>query len=152
MRRALVFTDWDAVAKDVQTLSIGYYVQLGRWSLAQTCDHLALWTSYPVDGYPVSPLPWLVRATMGRWFKWRVLHSRRGMPARVPTLPQTVSAPGGAAEPAIAKFTQAIERFHTHTGEFVPSPLMGPLTRAECERVCLIHAAHHLSFLLPKVV
>jgi hypothetical protein len=44
-----------------------------------------------------------------------------------------------------------IERFGDHQGGYQPSPLFGAPSREEWSGLRLIHAAHHVSFLVPKV-
>jgi len=44
----------------------------------------------------------------------------------------------------------SIRRFAEHPGEMQPSPLFGKMTRDQWTDLHLIHASHHLSFLLPK--
>ena len=44
----------------------------------------------------------------------------------------------------------AIERFKTHSGDVHPSPLFGAMTKETALQLQLKHAAHHLSFLVPK--
>jgi hypothetical protein len=50
----------------------------------------------------------------------------------------------------VARLKAAAERFKTYTGDIVPSPLFGKMTKDEAEKLQLVHSAHHLSFLVPK--
>jgi hypothetical protein len=49
---------------DVQRLLAGHRT-VGRWSLAQICNHLAASITWSVEGFPDRPAPWLVRVTLG---------------------------------------------------------------------------------------
>jgi hypothetical protein len=49
----------------------------------------------------------------------------------------------------IDRLVGAIDRYVNHTGPVRPSPLLGKLTRAEWDQIHLIHASHHLSFIVP---
>ena len=60
---------------------------------------------------------------------------REGMPAGKPTLPQSVTAPGGDPAAALWRLKAAAERFATHGWEYRPSPLFGPLSRDEALKV-----------------
>lgn len=152
-RRQLSFASLDDAVRDAEHLLAAGYEKAGNWDLAQCCDHLASWLTYPVGGFPKAALPIrmmlaVVRRTMGR----RMLtgYLRDGMPAGKPTLPQSMAAPGGDPAAALERLREAARRFQAHPGEYLPSPLFGRLTRDEALTVQLRHAAHHLSFLVPK--
>jgi hypothetical protein len=153
VRRQLKFDSFDDVVAEVERLRAGAYEKAGTWDLAQVCDHLAAWATYPVEGFPKAPLPIavilrLVRATLGRGMYQKYM--REGMPAGKPTMPQSVVAAGGDPAAAIERLKSAYTRFKAHAGEYLPSPLFGQLTREEAMAIQLRHAEHHLSFLVPK--
>lgn len=152
-RRQLRFGSLAEAVAEAERLLANGYNRTGNWSLAQCCDHLANWLTYPVSGFPRSPLPVrmafaVVRPLMGRKMLNRFL--AEGMPAGRPTLPVSVSAPGGDDATAVGRLKEAVRRFETHAGEYGPSPLFGPLSRDEAMQVQVKHAEHHLSFLMPK--
>ena len=152
-RRALTFDTLGAAVRDAEHLLAAGYDRAGTWDLAQCLDHLAAWLTYPVSGFPTAPLPIrlmlaVVRRTLGRGMLTKYL--REGMPAGKPTMPQSVTPPGGDPAAALGRFRAAVSRFRAHGGDYLPSPLFGPLTRDEALKVQLAHAAHHLSFLVPK--
>ena len=153
VRRQLAFDSLDAAVRDAEHLLAAGYERAGTWDLAQCLDHLAAWLTYPVEGFPRVPLLLrpvfaLVRATLGRGMLNKTL--RDGMPAGKPTMPQSVAPPGGDPAAALGRFKAAAGRFAAHGGDYLPSPLFGPLTRDEALKVQLAHCAHHLSFLVPK--
>jgi hypothetical protein len=90
----------------------------------------------------------VVRAAVGRRMLNKTL--RDGMSAGQPTSPQSVAKAGGDSAAALGRFRAAAERFAAHGGDYLPSPLFGPLTRDEALQVQLAHCAHHMSFLVPK--
>ena len=152
-RRLLVFNDLDEVVRDAETLLANGYEKAGNWDLAQVAGHLANWLTYPVAGFPRAPWPirvmlGAVRATLGR--RMFEKYMREGMPAGKPTIPESVPVAGGDAAQAVARLREAVARFQAHTGDYLPSPLFGRLTREEARSIQLRHAAHHLSFLVPK--
>lgn len=152
-RRMLTFATLDAAVRDAEHLLAAGYDKAGTWDLAQCLDHLTAWLTYPVAGFPRAPLPIrlmlaVVRRTLGRGMLTKYL--RDGMPAGKPTMPQSVGQPGGDPAAALGRFQAAADRFTAHGGDYLPSPLFGPLTRDEALKVQLAHAAHHLSFLVPK--
>ncbi|MBX9624907.1 MAG: DUF1569 domain-containing protein [Gemmataceae bacterium] len=152
-RRTLTFASLDEVVRDAEHLLAVGYDKAGNWDLAQCCDHLASWLTYPVNGFPRLPLllrpPFaIVRTLMGRKLLAKFL--REGMPPGKMTMPQSVAAPGGDPAAAVGRLRDAAKRFRDHGGEYLPSPLFGKLTRDEALNVQLRHCAHHLSFLIPK--
>ncbi len=152
-RRQLRFDTLDAAVRDAEHLLAAGYDRAGTWDLAQCLDHLTAWLTYPVDGFPRMPLLLrpvfaVVRATMGRKLLAKFL--REGMPPGKPTVPQSVVPPGGDPGAALGRFKAAAARFGAHAGDYLPSPLLGPLSREESLKVQLGHCAHHLSFLVPK--
>ena len=152
-RRTLTFATPDDAVRDAEHLLAVGYEKAGNWDLPQCLDHLTAWLTYPVDGFPRMPLLLrpvfaLVRATLGRGMLTKYL--REGMPAGKPTIPQSVGVSGGDPAAALGRFRAAAERFAAHGGDYLPSPLFGPLTRDEALKVQLAHCAHHLSFLVPK--
>jgi hypothetical protein len=155
-RRALAFNDLDEVVRDAENLQANGYEKAGNWDLAQVAGHLADWMRFPVEGFPRSPLPirlmlGLIRKTVGRKKLLGYL-SDKSFPAGKPTMPQTVPPPGGDPREAIGKLRASVDRLKGYAGPIVPSPLFGPMTKDEAVRMQLVHAAHHLSFLVPKNV
>lgn len=153
-RRRLSFRDLDEVVRDAEALLAGGYRRVGRWDLSQVCGHLADWLTYPVDGFPTPPLAlrplmFLMRNTIAPRMLRKTL-AKGEMPAGAPTLPASVPAPGGDESEAVARLRRAVERFRAHEGEYLPSPLFGPVSRDEANRIHLIHCAHHLGFLIPE--
>lgn len=154
MRRTLDFRDLDAILADLDQLATRGYDRAGNWDLAQTCGHLADWMGYPMDGYPVPPLP--IRILLGA-LKATIIPGQlkkmldtRSMPAGGPTMPQTVPAPGGDETAAVDRLRATIARFRDFGGPIQPSPLFGTLDPETCRQLQYIHCAHHLSFLRPR--
>jgi hypothetical protein len=57
---------------------------------------------------------------------------------------QTLTAPEEAEG-----LRAAISHYKASPGPVIPHRLFGPLTKAEWDRLQLIHVAHHLSFAVP---
>ncbi|HAN98947.1 MAG TPA: hypothetical protein DCQ98_16615 [Planctomycetaceae bacterium] len=152
-RRRLSFANLDDVLHDVAVLRLRGYEALGRWNLGQICAHLDDWMRYPLDGYPrtpllMAPVLWSMRVTVGPGMLRKILESGR-MSNASPTLPVSVHGPEEDETAAVERLTQTIRRFRSHRGKFLPSPLFGPLSPAQADLLQRIHAAHHLSFLVP---
>ncbi|MDR3619845.1 MAG: DUF1569 domain-containing protein [Paludisphaera borealis] len=153
-RRVLDYRDWPAVIADVERLGRDGYSKVGRWDLSQTCDHLADWLTFPLDGFPPTPAPirlmlWTLGKLVGRKALRKTL-ATRSMPGGAPTIPVTVHQSGGNAAEAVERLRTAISRFQAHSGKFYPSPIFGHLDRETISQLQLIHCAHHLSFLAPS--
>jgi hypothetical protein len=152
-RRKLSFTKLDEVAADAENLLAKGYDRAGNWDLAQVAGHVAEWMRFPIEGFPkppifIQPILWLMKVTSGKRMLDKVLAD--GFSPGGHTMPETVPPAGGNAAEAVAKLRAAVERWKAHTGEVYPSPLFGAMTREAALQVQLKHAAHHLSFLVPK--
>ncbi len=147
-RRTLDFRSFDEVWADVQALHQSGYQRAGNWSLGQICDHLAIFIRGSLDGFD-RMMPWLLRATVGRYFLKKILRERR-MKAGL-RVPQK-SLPGNVVEdaPAVKSFGELLDRYRTYSGPMHPSPIFGDLTRETWTDLHLVHASHHLSFLQPN--
>jgi hypothetical protein len=145
-RRSLSYSSFDEVMPDVERLLHGH-VTVGTWSLAQICRHLATVMRRVVDlpaSTPHDPSQWV-----GEYQKMEVLESGlipEGLPAPPVVLP---AEPLGEREEAEA-LRQAIAYYEASPGPVIPHRLFGPLSKAEWDRIQLIHLAHHLSFAIPR--
>ncbi|HZT79571.1 MAG TPA: DUF1569 domain-containing protein [Gemmataceae bacterium] len=147
-RRALDFRDFGAVAAEVERLRRTGYDQAGNWNLAQVCDHLAAAMRGSVEGFPF-PGPWFFRTLIGP-FARRVFFRRRRMPAGI-QIPERFRPAADVDEAAAVRaFHAALALVRDWPGEFVPHPILGRFTPAQWRQFHLIHAAHHLSFLVPR--
>lgn len=152
-RRELNFNSLAEVLREVDRLQAGGCEPLGQWNLAQICEHLADWMTFPLDGFPRPPIPvrglmWILRHTIGRK-QFRKILTTGQMRTGVPTFPETVHAPDSDPTAAIERLQQAMHRFETHTGPICPSPFFGPTDYELALRLQLVHCAHHLGFLRP---
>jgi hypothetical protein len=155
-RRQLRFNDLDEVVRDAEALLAKGYEKAGAWDLAQCCKHLADWMRFPAEGFPKAPAPirlmlWMMKKTVGPK-KLKQYLAEGDFPAGKPTAPQTVYTPDGDPKAAIDELRKSVDRLKNYTGPIVPSPFFGPMDKATCVRLQLVHCAHHLSYLLPKCV
>jgi len=144
-RRRLRFSCCAEILAEVERLACGHRT-LGNWSLAQICHHLADTQEFCVqDREPEIKTTALYRATIGR-FALAVLLWFRFIPEQQ----------GNLSPPGPADLEAAIERLRGATGQIATQPMsaqhpiFGPLTQDQWRRFHLIHAAHHLSFVLPE--
>lgn len=153
-KRELEFQNLDEAVLEAERLQRLGYDRAGNWDLAQVCGHLADWMSFPLDGFPPTPLLfrpvfWMLRKTVGP-AQLRKVRNARSVPRGVPTIPQTVPAPGRDEAPDVERLRRMVARFQAHDGPIQPSPLFGPMDRETATRLQLLHCAHHLGFLIPR--
>jgi Protein of unknown function (DUF1569) len=134
------------VMPDVERLLDGH-ATVGDWSLAQICHHLAATMRRVVD-LPAST-PFDSSLWVGEEKKREVLESGlipEGLPGPQAVMP---AEPLGERE-EVEGLRQAIAYYKASAGPVVPHRFFGPLSKAEWDRLQLIHLAHHLSFAVPR--
>jgi hypothetical protein len=150
-RRRLRFDTIDAAIDDIDNLHACGYERLGAWDLARTCDHLTMAVRMSIDGYATEArVPWPLRlfgTTVARWtilwFGW---------------IPRNVPLPHGSLgnenprpeQTAVSHCIATFRELRDHDGDFYSHPIVGRLTPRQWRRYHLVHAAHHLSLLIPK--
>ena len=145
-RRPLQFATLAEVMPDVDRLLQGHRT-VGRWSLAQICNHLAQTLIYSIEGFP-DRAPWLLRRTFGAFAKRHVLAT--GVIREGGKLPERYLPRPGLDDRAEAEALRgALHLYSAHPGPLADHPLFGPLDRAEWTRIHCVHSAHHLSFAHP---
>ena len=80
----------------------------------------------------------------------RQILQERSMPSNNPTLRETVPAAGGDEAVAVGRLAEVARRLQNHQGPFHASPLFGDLDHDTLVKLNVIHAAYHLSYLVPK--
>lgn len=154
-KRQLEFNDLDEVMAEARSLHQVGYLSNGNWSLGQACGHLAEWIRYPMDGFPKPPIfigaiMWVMKNTIGPGMRKKILSE--GFKGGLPTAPETVPKPDELSDQqGIAQLQLVINRAKEFDGELKPSPLFGPMDLDTWRKVNLLHAAHHLGYLEPKV-
>ena len=153
-RRELRFDTLDDARRDVRHLTAVGYDRAGNWSLGQACCHLAIWVRYPIEGFPAlplwqRPLAWVLRNTVAPAYTRRVMASGR-VPCGIPAPLGTVSPAATADAEGVTQYEAQLDRLRDYLGTPHRSPLLGQLSNAELKTLSCVHAAHHLSFLVPK--
>ena len=153
-KRPLSFPNFVEMMAEVHLLLEGGYQSNGNWTLVQACGHMADWMRFPMDGFPKPPLPmrmlfWVMKVTIGPGMKRKIL--AEGFTGGMPTAPETVPEPGAMTDSqAVQLLQQTVDRLMAYNGDFLPSPLFGPMDKATVIQVSLLHAEHHLGYLEPK--
>lgn len=147
-QRELSFANFKDMRAELDRLQRNGYDRSGQWDLAQVCDHLDYFMAGTIDGHPFH-VPWVLKVLFGRMVLKRIL-SKRKMKRGVFTPQKPLPAAGGDEAAAVAKLKNTISRFEAHQGDYIDSPFFGHLTPEQWHDLHLIHAAHHLGFLIPK--
>lgn len=147
-RRDLNFRDFYSLVEDVQRLHDRGYHQAGQWDLAQVCGHLTIAFEQSLDGFTFKG-PWVVRKLVAPFIR-RDLFRKRKIKAGLKAPDGFVVDPGTDEEQAVNQFLQMIDRIKGHRGGFHLHPFFEKLNDDQWLQFHLIHAAHHLSFLVPK--
>jgi Protein of unknown function (DUF1569) len=149
-RRPLHFESVQQILDDVERLNPATTKTLGNWSGGQIFWHLGTVINGSIDGAPLR-FSWILRM-LGRMMKKHVL--TRGMKPGF-------QLKGKAAEfliPAATNWEEgreylrrSIRRLQTESKRESTSPLLGPMTREDWDKLHCRHAELHLSFLVPSI-
>lgn len=149
-RRRLDFRSWDDLLADAERLARGGYDRAGKWSLAQALDHVGAGLRVAIAG-SAKQMPWPMRM-LARSCALPVMRSWRWIPAGIPApvwwQPQVPADADDAT--AVAQFRREVDAFRAHQGPYHPHPAFDRLGREAYADLMLIHASHHLGFLVPR--
>jgi hypothetical protein len=142
-RRDLHYTSIDELLADVKQLRQGY-IQLGQWSLPQMCRHLTV--SITSISKPTTA-PLTPEQAKFRPFLNDVLSTGK-IPAGLQA-PDASRPPEDCSDADIDAFLAAFDKARDYREPMSGHPRFGPLNLQEFHRMILVHAAHHLSYLIP---
>ncbi|WP_161602140.1 DUF1569 domain-containing protein [Tautonia marina] len=146
--RSLDFRDADAVIAEIRHLQHGGYTKLGKWNLAQMCDHLRQTLRMGLDGSD-RRLPWVVRTLVTGPIFRRVIKTRR-MKSGIPVPKELVpTSPDGPDDPAAIDACIATLQEARDASGPLPKHPVADLTVDQWKQLNWIHCAHHLGFLIP---
>ncbi len=148
-RRQLDFESWQQALADVDRLRRAGYDRAGNWDLSQIVDHVGEGLRTAMRGNHHRG-PWIVRKFIGPMILQRILRQRR-MKAGIKVPKWWLPGPTHDESAAVDQFRSEISAFQDTTTEPFPHPFFGALTKQQWNDLVLIHAAHHLSFLVPRV-
>jgi len=145
VRRKLHYGDFDEILDDVRRMQSRPHCNLGQWTLAQACKHLADTFHASIDGIKLGGHR-LRRLLLGRKILgWTF---KNGIPPGVTVDEKLTPPPGCDIEKSLRELEVAIRRYRAHTGKLRPHPIFGRLSRPEWDRLHCFHCAHHLSFIV----
>ena len=87
-----------------------------------------------------------MKVTVGNRMKKKIL--AEGFKPGMPTAPVTVPDASVSDNEQVEKYFETMARLKAYEGELHPSPLFGPMDKESLMRVSILHAEHHLAFLV----
>lgn len=147
-RRTLSFASLDRVMPEVDRLLDEGYSPSGNWTLGQMCHHLTKSIQGSVEGYGMNA-PWLVRRTVGPIVLRRLLKTQR-MPAGLKTAKSILPRSDHDDRAEVEALRATIAYYITSSEPLAEHPFFGVLDRDTWTGLHCLHAAHHLSFALPR--
>jgi Protein of unknown function (DUF1569) len=147
-RRQLDFKTWPDLLADIDHLHRAHYDRLGNWDLSQILEHVGegLRTALHAIDHRAN---WIIRKFIGPMILERILRQRR-MKAGIKVPQWWLPGPGHDESAAVEQFRSEAAAFQAMTTPPFPHPFFGPLTKQQWNDLVLIHAAHHLGFLIPR--
>jgi Protein of unknown function (DUF1569) len=130
-------------------LDVGYEPRL-KWNLGQVCRHLAMTLEMSRRGFPEMKVPLALK--LSRPVLRVFLLGLGRMPAGVPTVPMLDPGEVGYDSDGLRVLKRETEQFQQLADDrkMPASPLLGRMTKAQWERLHLVHAAHHFRWLAEK--
>jgi hypothetical protein len=133
---------------DVNHLRQAHYDRAGNWDLSQILDHVGEGLRTALHGID-HQAAWIIRRFIGPLILKRILSQRR-MKAGIKVPQWWLPGPGHDESAAVNQFRAQASEFQGMTTTPFPHPFFGPMTKQQWNDLVLVHAAHHLSFLIPR--
>jgi hypothetical protein len=146
-RRTLEYASLQDLLADAERLSKGKVKALGNWSPGQVFAHLATTMNNSIDGSPFV-VPWYFRI-MARAMKNMMLRRPMTPGFQLPASAAQLIPGPTSTEDGLSALRRAIARQEKESHR-APNPALGTLTRAEWDKLHLLHANLHMSFLVPQ--
>lgn len=147
-RRKLDFRDFSDLLADVDHLRQAGYERAGNWDLSQILEHVGEGMRTALEGLDHQG-PWIIRKLLGPIVLRRIISTRR-MKAGIKVPDWWLPGPTHDESAAVDQFRAQVESFQAGQGPMQPHPFFGPMTKQQWQDLVLVHAAHHLSFLVPR--
>jgi len=147
-RRHLDFQTWPDLLADIDHLRQAHYDRAGNWDLSQILDHVGEGLRTALHGID-HQAAWIIRRFIGPLILKRILSQRR-MKTGIKVPQWWLPGPSHDESAAVDQFRAQVSAFQGMTSTPFPHPFFGPLTKQQWNDLVLVHAAHHLSFLIPR--
>lgn len=147
-RRRLDFKSWPEALADIDHLRQSGYDRAGKWDLSQILDHVGEGLRTAVRGNEHQG-PWIIRKIIGPPLLRRLIRQRR-MKAGIKVPGWWLPGPTHDESEAVDRFRGDLSAFQSLATKPFPHPFFGPLSKEQWNDLVIIHASHHLSFLIPR--
>ncbi len=147
-RRHLDFKTWPELLADIDHLRQAHYDRAGNWDLSQILEHVGEGLRTALHGID-HQATWIIRRFIGPLILKRILSQRR-MKAGIKVPQWWLPGPSHDESAAVDQFHAQVSAFQGLTTTPFPHPFFGPMTKQQWNDLVLVHAAHHLSFLIPR--
>lgn len=152
-RRQLHFNTIDEVVAEMNKIVAsdkkGTLRRSGNWTAGQVFNHLASWTNYAYDGFPMGKPPWFVRIILGML---KNKYIRKGLPAgvKIPKVENgTFATEEVSTDIGADRLRKALARLNSDEPAKFDSPAWGKMPQEERIALNLRHAELHMGFLHP---
>ena len=144
-RRTVRYEDLRDILEDIEAITAGPVTGVGGWTPAQNIDHVRQVIRMSRAGIDLTlPLPLRI---LGRMLKGRV--QRKPFRAGIPSLDAFQPPADLDLADAVAAFREEVLAAAEPGAMRHPSPLFGPMTHQEWERLHCRHAELHFSHIVP---
>ncbi len=147
-RRQLDFQNWHEALTDIDRLRRSGYDRSGNWDLSQVLDHVGEGLRTAMHGFE-HRANWAIRRVFGPMVLRGILRKRR-MKAGIKVPQWWLPGPTHDESAAVDQFRAEIAEFEKMSTTPFPHPFFGQISKQQWQDLVLIHAAHHLSFLIPR--
>lgn len=148
-RRPLKFENLPATVTEVRRLQEGGYDLAGNWDLAKACSHLSKTLTLSLEGSPFN-LPFFMKPIARFLLFGKVMAGKQtGLPLK--TDPALAPNDCKDATLEIENYEKLVQRVMDPNATLIEShPVFGKVTVEQWRTFHAWHAAHHLSYLIPK--
>jgi len=144
-RRKISYATYDEVLSDAERAVREKAQTTGNWSLGRILEHLAIANEKTLDGFGFQA-PFPVRVVARTFLKNRLLKNGLKPGFKLPRRGEKLLVPDETdADAALEHLRRSIQRLQTETKRS-PHPFFGSLTLDESNRLNLLHAELHMSF------
>jgi hypothetical protein len=145
-RRQVRYASLEELLADAERLNAGPVKALGNWSAGQIYRHLATAFNGSIDGFTMT-LPWYVHV-MGKLFKKKLLNGQMPPGFKLPPdAAQTLAPKPTSPEEGLSELRAAVARLEREPRR-ARHPVFGDISKEDWNKVHVMHANLHMSFLV----
>ena len=148
-RRPLRFERLEDSLAEIHALHKSGYEMAGNWDLSKACQHLMKTLRMSIEGAPFS-LPFFLQP-VARFILFRTVMEGKPTRLALKTVPQFLPDSTSDVVKDMADYELFVQKVLAEDAPLLPKhPVFGRMTKPQWRKFHAWHAAHHLSFLIPK--